>query len=381
MTDIERLKDMDYDEFETSINDIWKAVIKKVDVMITNSKDKSPHVSVDGIYDNMRLDWWTSGFWPGILWILYDMSKDEVYRQTAWDYDKRIEKCFIEKSNLHHDVGFQFLPTSVIKYKLTGDLDGKRRGYQAANFLAGRFNIAGRFLRAWNQDKIGCSIIDSSMNISLLFWAAEEFNDPRFKHIAKAHADTVLKHFIREDGSVCHIVSFNPESGDFIESLGGQGYGPDSAWSRGQAWALYGMANVYKYTGETKYLRAAQKVANYFLAALGDDYIPYWDFRAEKLDGEPKDTSAASCAASGMLEIAKHLAVEEGRLYKEKAKKILFQLTRQYSTFDKMNYEGILLEGTGNRPAGRNVNVSLIYGDYFYVESIAKLLGWENSIF
>ncbi|WP_461205132.1 glycoside hydrolase family 88 protein [Clostridium sp. DL1XJH146] len=374
-------KTMKFDEFEESLGDIWQAIIEKTDVMIANSKGKSPHVSFDGVYDDMKLDWWTSGFWPGILWIIYDMSKDEAFRKAAWDYDERIEQCFVKESNLHHDVGFQFLPTGIIKYKLTGDLDGKRRGLEAANFLAGRFNIAGNFLRAWNQDKIGWSIIDSSMNISLLFWAAEEFKDPRFKHIAKAHADTVLKYFIREDGSVCHITSFDPESGDFIEALGGQGYGPDSAWSRGQAWALYGMANVYKYTGEIKYLRAAQKVANYFLAALGDDYVPCWDFRVNDLDGEPKDTSAASCAASGMLEIAKHLPKEEGRIYREKAEKIIFALTSKYSTFDNMDYEGLLLEGTGHRPANQNVNVSLIYGDYFYVECIAKLLGWKNNIF
>ena len=359
----------------------WEKIEQKVLYMINHLGERSPHVSSKGKYDDMRHDWWTSGFWPGMLWILYDMTGKDEYKQAAWGWDEKIERCFVSPSNLHHDVGFQFLPTSVIKYKLTKDEEGKRRGLNAANFLTGRFNLAGQYLRAWNQEKTGWSIIDSTMNISLLFWASEEIKDPRFKHIACAHANTILKYFVRDDGSVCHIVNFDPDSGAFIESLGGQGYGPHSAWARGQAWALYGLANVYGYTKEIKYLRAAQKVANFFLAALSDDYVPYWDFRVCEIENEPKDTSAASCAASGLLKIASHLSEEEGRMYRDAAIKMLSALTDNYSTLDNTTYEGILLEGTGHRPANENVNVSLIYGDYFYIEAIAKLLGWKNYIF
>ncbi|SHH72414.1 glycoside hydrolase family 88 protein [Clostridium grantii] len=374
-------KNLKFEELDDNLEAISENLQSKVKHMIISMGNKSPHVGKNGIYDDMRIDWWTSGFWPGILWIMNDMTGKDIYKNAAWDFDERIEQCFVRESNLHHDVGFQFLPTAVVKYKITGDMDARRRGLNAANFLAGRFNIVGNFLRAWNQDKIGWAIIDSSMNISLLFWAAEEIKDPRFKHIAKAHADTVVRHFIREDGSVCHIGSFDPESGEFIESLGGQGYGPNSAWSRGQSWALYGMANAYKYTGDMKYLRAAQKVAHFFLASLSEDYIPCWDFRVPELQDEPKDTSAAACAASGLLEIAKHLPEEEGRMYISAAKRIIHALTKQYVTWDDMDYEGLLVEGTGNKPNNENVNVSLIYGDYFYVECIAKLLGWENNIF
>lgn len=358
----------------------WSQIVEKVDQMIPRLKGKSPHVS-RGEYDDMRLDWWTSGFWPGILWVLYDMTGKEEYRNEAWEWDQKIESCFMRDNNFHHDVGFQFLPTAVIKYKLTGDTDARRRGLQAANFLAGRFNIAGNFLRAWNQEKKGWAIIDSSMNLSILFWASEELKDPRFKYIAKAHADTVLKHFIREDGSVRHIVSFDAESGEFIEALGGQGYGPDSAWSRGQAWAIYGMANTYKYTGDIKYLRAAQRVAHFFLASLPEDDVAHWDFRVPNLEGEERDTSAAACAASGLLEIAGCLPPEEGRLYRAAAERIIKSLAASYATWNQPEYEGILREGTGNKPAGQNVNVSLIYGDYYFVEAVAKLLGWESKIF
>lgn len=363
------------------VDELWQKVICKVDCMMGRIGSTSPHVANDGKYDNQRLDWWTSGFWPGILWILFDMTGNEKYKKLAWDYDEKIEECFIKASNLHHDVGFQFLPTAVIKYKLTGDIDGYRRGIEAANFLAGRYNIKGRFIRAWNQDKIGWSIIDSSMNISLLFWAAQESDDPRFKHIATEHADTVITKFIREDGSVNHILNFDAETGDFIESLAGQGYTKDSSWSRGQAWALYGMANTYKYTKELKYLYGAQRVANYFLANLDEKNMCCWDFRVDHPQKEPRDTSAAACTASGLLEIADHLGVTKGRMYYLAALKLLLSLTENYSNIDNLEKDGFLNEATGHRPNNENINVSLIYGDYFYVEALAKLNGWKHRIF
>ncbi|KRF06602.1 glycosyl hydrolase [Paenibacillus sp. Soil766] len=363
--------------------DVWKELQVKVDRMIEQIGEKSPHVAKeDGVYDDMRIDWWTSGFWPGILWIMHEMTGQERYKEAAWEWDGKFEQASIRDNNFHHDVGFQYLPTAVIKHKLTGDKDGLRRGLQAANFLAGRFNIAGNFLRAWNQEKIGWSIVDSTMNLSILFWAAETTGDPRFEHIGRAHADTVVQKFIREDGSVNHILSFNPKTGELIESLGGQGAGPQSAWSRGAAWALHGLVNVYRFTGDTQYLKAAQRVANYFLACLPEDHVAHWDFRADaSLDNEPRDTSAASCAASGLIDLAAFLPSNEGAMYLRAAEQMLLSLTVNYGTWDKPEHQAILLEGTGNKPAGSNVNVSLIYGDYYYVEALAKLVGWNQRIF
>ncbi len=376
---------------DPSVKDQWNLITEKVDRMVLQLNGKSPHkTSADGIYDNMQDDWWTSGFWPGILWIMYDMTGKKHYMQEASLWDERLEQCWVRESNLHHDVGFQFLPTAVIKHTITGDLDARRRGLQAAVFLAGRFNLVGNFIRAWNPLKskdawnynnVGWAIIDSMMNLSLLFWASAEIGDPRFSHIAKAHADTVLKYFIREDGSVCHIGSFNPESGAFIESIGGQGYGPNSAWSRGIAWALYGMANTYRYTLEERYLQGAKRVADFFIASIEQDGIPLWDFRVENRENEPRDTSAASCAASGLLEIARLVPMEESMQYELAAKRIINALTVNYGNWNNPQHQGILRDGTGNKPAGQNINVSLIYGDYFYVEAFAKLMGWEHRIF
>lgn len=361
----------------------FRMLDQKVQQMMKLIGDKSPHVAgADGKYDDMRLDWWTSGFWPGILWIMHEMTGNEAYKTAAWRWDELLEQKMMQPNNFHHDVGFQFMPTAVIKHKLTGDEDALRRGLFAANFLAGRYNIAGRFLRAWNQEKLGWSIVDSSMNLSILFWAAEQTGDPRFTHIAKAHADTVVERFIREDGSVNHIVSFDPQTGEHIGSLGGQGAGPDSGWSRGAAWALYGMASAYRITNEIKYLRAAQRVAHYFIANLPEDSVPHWDFRAAAdLGEEPRDTSAGACAASGMLDLADLLPKVEGAIYRRTAERILLSLHRNYATWNMPEHEAILLHATGHKPADQNVDVSLIYGDYFFVEAIAKLNGWKNRIF
>lgn len=357
---------------------------EKVERMIKQIGDKTPHVArANGIYDSTDDNWWTSGFWPGMLWVMHDATGKESFRAAAWEWDAKLERCFCEHPvHLHHDVGFQFLPTAVIKYELTGDQEGLRIGLEAANFLAGRFNVNGGFIRAWNgQEALGWAIVDCMMNIPLLFWASRTTGDPRYKHIAIRHADTFLRCAIREDGSVCHILSFDPETGAFIEPLGGQGFSGSSAWSRGNAWALYGLAVAYRCTGLERYLHAAKRVAHYFVAALPEDYVPYWDFRVENIENEPRDTSAAAIAASGLLELAELVPSAERRIYNAAAERILYSLSVNYATWDNPDHEAILLQGTGHKPENANINVSLIYGDYYFVEAFAKLNGWSHRIF
>ena len=367
---------------DTYFAEIWNKVMGKVDRMAEQLGTRCPHAAgEDGKYDDMPAAWWTSGFWPGILWLADDMTGESHFRERAWGWDETIEHVMNTTLELYHDVGFQFLNTAVIKYWITGDREARRRGIAAANFLAGRFNPVGNYIRAWNEHLAGWAIVDCSMNLSLLFWAAEETKDPRYKHIAVKHADTVLEHFILADGSCRHIVSFDPETGEKMESIGGQGYGPESSWSRGQSWALYGMANTYRNTNDIRYLDAAKRVAHYFLASLPEDGVPPWDFRVPNPEHEPRDTSAAAIAASGLLEIAELVPAAESSLYHRNACRILRALTEQYGTWDMPDHEGILLGGTSHKPANSNVNVSLIYGDYFYVEALAKLNGWKRKVY
>ncbi|GAB2699718.1 glycoside hydrolase family 88 protein [Paenibacillus thermoaerophilus] len=354
----------------------------KITRMIGQIGNRVPHVAKeDGVYDHTPIDWWTSGFWPGMLWIMYDLTGKEHYREAAWGYDEALERRWLEPNRFHHDVGFQFLPTAMLKHELTGDADALRRTIFAAGVLAGRYNHEGRFIRAWNDDKTGWAIIDCTMNLSLLFQASEKTGDPRYRQTAIRHADTVLEHFVRPDGSVRHIVSFDPATGAFIEALGGQGFGPDSSWSRGQAWALYGLANVSRYTGDARYLDAAKRVAHYVLASLPEDFVPAWDFRAPDAADGPRDSSAGAIAASGLIEIAKLVPEPESDFYFRASRRMLESLATRYATWDRPEHQAILLQGTGHKPAGQNVNVSLIYGDYYFVEAYAKLAGWKRHVF
>ncbi|MEC0201342.1 glycoside hydrolase family 88 protein [Paenibacillus lautus] len=368
-------------QHELDLDMWWNCARLKVDRMLARNLELAPHAAKDGEYDGLTLDNWISGFWPGMLWIFYDMTGEAKYLEAAWEWDIRMERLTLEESRFHHDVGFQYLPTAVLKYKLTGDEDGRRRGLAAANFLAGRFNLAGQYIRAWNKDLPGWAIIDCLMNLSLLYWAAEEGGDPRFRHVANAHANMALEHMIRADGSTCHVAVFDPESGELLEYKGWQGYAPDSCWSRGNAWALYGMANAYRFTNNKDFLYAAERVAHHFIASLQGHGVPPWDFRVPNPDTEPRDTSAAAIAASGLLELAALTTPEVGAVYRTAAERIVLALSTEYAAFQAPEHEGILFGGTGHKPADTNINVSLIYGDYYYVEALAKLRGWTHRVF
>ncbi|MFC5650684.1 glycoside hydrolase family 88 protein [Paenibacillus solisilvae] len=363
-------------------SELLERLDRKAERMTALIGDKSPHFAGgDGKYDNSSTDWWTSGFWPGLLWVMHDMTGKALYKEAAWKWDQELEQWFTKETRLHHDVGFQFLATAVIKYQLTGDADSRRRGITAANYLASRFNPAGQFIRAWNGDRIGWAIVDCMMNISLLFWASRETKDPRYKQIAIRHAETTMEHGIREDGSAKHIICFDPESGAYIENLSGQGDAADSAWSRGTAWALHGFANTYRNTGDARFLNAAKRIAHFFIASLPEDHVPYWDFRLESFEGQPRDSSAAAIAASGLIEIADAVPAKEKQVYLGAAERILQSLDKHYAAWDQPDHEAILLHGTGSKPSDFCVDGSLIYGDYYFVEAAAKLNGWKHRMY
>ena len=276
-------------------------------------------------------------------------------------------------------MGFVWLLSSGIHYKINKNGDSKRRLLQMAYYLAGRFNINGRFIRAWdsddgNEENIGIAIIDCMMNLPLLFWASNEIGDPRFSHIAKAHADTVSKYFIDDDGAVRHICRFDQNTGEFIKAKGGQGYSETSAWSRGAAWAIYGFAMAYKYTNEEKYLDISKKVCKFFVSQLDNDCVPAWDFRADNKN--IKDASAGAIAASGMIELARYTGDNS---YKCHAENIINGICEHCVCFDASR-QAIVTKSTANLPANENVEVGIIYGDYYFAEAVLKLNDDKYSI-
>jgi len=365
----------------------WMKALAKTQRNVKRIKDGFPHASQNGTYELEAPHWWTAGFWPGMLWLLYKGSRDEELRAAAEACEQRLDDVLNDYVRLDHDLGFMWTLTSMASYKLTGNETSKIRALKAANYLAARFNIKGRYIRAWNpwregEDNAGLAIIDCSMNTPLLFLASEISGDPRYRHVAEAHMDTVVRDFVRPDGSVYHIIRYDPATGERLEGLGGQGYAPESAWSRGTAWALYGLTLAYHHTGKQIYLDTAKSVAHFFLANLPEDHVPYWDFRAPDEARIYRDSSAGACAASGLLLLAEKAGRVEASVYRAPAQRILESLYRNYGAWDDENEEGLILHGTSHVPEGRNIDVPLIYGDYFFVEGLARLQGqgpfyWE----
>ncbi|CAM4396745.1 unsaturated chondroitin disaccharide hydrolase [Paenibacillus endophyticus] len=359
------------------VEEAWQQVISKISRTSHSIGASFPNGSANGHYDRSSPHDWVAGFWPGLLWLVYRETKDDRFKQIAVECERQISQTLWAFDQLHHDVGFMFGLSSINQYLLLEDEEAKRHALMAASLLAGRFNAAGGFIRAWpnwgGEDHSGWAIIDCLMNLPLLYWASQEINDPRYRHIADIHADTVLREFLLEDGSVHHIVSFNPETGERIEALAGQGYAADSAWARGAAWALYGFARCYSYTGKVKYAIAAKRVATFFLDHLPVDNVPYWDFRLPEFgDDAPRDSSAAAIAASGLIELAEGLPGVEGEMYKQRAADILRSLHENYGAWDS-NEEGLLLHATGYFDKGIYVDAPLIYGDYYFAEALLKL--------
>ena len=359
---------------------IAEKIYEKMKMSAVRSKDKVPYLTVNGMFDDWsdRIDWWTNGFYGGQLWQMYHAYGDEIFRQVAENIENKLDRSLMNYMGIDHDSGFKWLLTAVASYKLTNSERSKNRGLLAAANLAGRFNLAGKFIRAWNswggEQNQGWAIIDCMMNLPLLYWAAKETNDPRFSHIAKAHADTAIKAFVRENGSVNHIVQFDANTGEMLGTLGGQGKEIGSSWTRGQAWAVYGFALSYRHTKDEKYLETAKKIATYFASCIPESGLIPVDFcQNEEIDWE--DSTAAAIAACGMLEIENYAAEAEKPFFHETAMKLLKALEEKRSNWDTS--ADYMLENGSVAYHDEKHNFPIIYGDYFFTEAIFKLCGKE----
>ena len=367
------------------IDEIWEKIDKKLQKTAISAREKLPYTTKDGIWEDMRekdVNWWTNGFWGGTMWLMYDATGNEEYKKTAIRSEELLDAAFKRYDELHHDVGFMWHLTAGANYRLTGDKNAYTRDMYAANILSGRFNSKAGYIRAWNDiekdgDRSGYAIIDCMMNIPLLYWASKESKDDRFKSVAMAHADKTLKYHVREDGSVNHIVNYNPVTGEVEELLHGQGSHVGSSWTRGQAWGLYGFTLSYMHTKEERYLNTAKKIANYFIAACCDDYLPKCDFRSPE---EPLyyDASAGMIAACGLLELAKLLDENEGRMYYNAAVNMIKAAVDTHADFSD-DSEALMHNGTEAYTFGRK-NFDMIYTDFFFVEAMNKLKGFNTFL-
>ncbi|MDD6052010.1 MAG: glycoside hydrolase family 88 protein [Clostridiales bacterium] len=338
-----------------------------------------PYKSENGHWVTSPYDgnsWWTGGFWPALMWQLYAMTGEEAYMAEARRAEEMLTAEFRSFTYLNHDVGFMYLLSCGADYKLTGNAQAKTDTLHAANLLLGRFNPVG-YIRAWNEPyKMGYAIIDCMMNLSLLFWATRETGDPRFAHVAKIHADTTLREFVRPNGSCSHIIEFDPQDGKRVQEHPGQGYTLGSSWSRGQAWGLYGFTLAYLNTRDERYLDAATRIAAYFVDHIRPDGLTNCDF-CQPAGEERIDNIAGACAACGLLELAK---ITGDAAWRTAAERLVDGLLDHCCDWTDGSC-GILTHCTASYHddgAGRHTNIT--YGDYFLVEALAKLNGTDPML-
>lgn len=319
---------------------------------------------------------WTSGFYPGILWYMYDITADEKWKDEAIKRTEVFEDFqFITE---HHDIGFMMFPAYGNGYLLGGKKEYKDILLTSAASLASRFNPNVGTIKSWSNKmhprwKEHITIIDNMLNLELLFWAAKNGGDKKFYDIAVTHAETTMKNHFRDDLTSWHVLEYDSLTGDVLNRHTKQGYADDSRWSRGQAWGIYGYTMVYRETGDKKFLEFAKKITDKYLSLLPGDMIPYWDFDASDLQNQERDASAAAVVASGLIELS--TLVEEQELkekYLNAAVKMLESLSSEaYSGYGKS--DAFLLHSTGAKPLGHEIDVALIYADYYYIEALDRL--------
>lgn len=324
---------------------------------------------------------WTSGFWPGILWYMYEFSGDERLRNAAHNWTMPLAKIK-DRGVKNHDLGFMIFCSFGNAYRLTGDIKYKEYILETADSLATLFNPNTGTILSWpGRKRIGNvdisgrinhnTIIDNMMNLELLFWASKNGGNPELYEIAKSHAQATMRDFIRKDYSSYHVVVYDSLTGDVGHRITHQGFANESMWARGQAWGIYGFTVAYRETGLQEFLVTAMNMAQVFINRLPEDYVPFWDFDAPDIPNAEKDASAAAVAASAMLELSTLIEDTEKQFwFREKAYKILESLSRNYLS-DGSNH-AVLWHSTGNKNSNSEVDVPIIYADYYFIEALLR---------
>ncbi len=332
----------------------------------------SPRTFEGGKLKLVRSNDWTSGFFPGILWFLYDYTKDEKWLKQAQIFTAKIAKE--QYNTTTHDLGFMIYCSFGNGYRLTKDENYKKTIIQAARSLSTRFNAKAGVIRSWDHNKDKWKypvIIDNMMNLELLFEATKLTGDSSFYKIAVSHANHTMINHYRPNYSSYHVVDYDPETGKVIKKNTAQGYSDESAWARGQAWGLYGYTMCYRETGDKRYLAQAQNIAKFIFnnPTLPKDLIPYWDYDDPAIPNVSRDVSAAAIMSSALYELSTY---SKGNDYKEKANTILANLSNDYKAPLNTNGDFILLHSTGNKPGKSEIDVPINYADYYYLEALLR---------
>ncbi len=317
---------------------------------------------------------WCSGFWPGILWYSYEATGKVEFKLAAEKFDKELIPLSLNKAS-DHDLGFQFFCSFGNGYRLTKDEHYKKVLLATADTLATLYHPKVGTILSWpgaykpNHN----TIIDNMINLELLFWAAKNGGSKRLKDIAVSHALKTMKNHFREDYSAYHVVIYDKDTGKKIKGITHQGYSDSSMWARGQAWAIYGFTMCYRETGNKKFLKFAQKVSEVYLNNLPAGLIPYWDFNDLAIPNAPYDASAAAITASALLELSTMVKDKlQAQKYRLKAEEMLIRLSSaDFQSRDRNS--AFLLHSTGHKPNNSEIDTSIIYADYYYLEALLRL--------
>lgn len=337
-----------------------------------------PRSVKNGMIHTVNTGDWTSGFFSGSLWYLYEYTHDTSWLSAAKKYTHVLEK---EKYNKWtHDLGFMLYCSYGNGYRLTAEPSYKDILLQGAKTLCTRYRPAVGCIKSW-EPWGGMNfpvIIDNMMNLEYLFWAARTSGDSSFYNISLTHANTTIKNHFRTDYSTYHVVDYDSIDGHVIRKRTAQGAFDESSWARGQSWGLYGYTLMYRETNDKKYLEQAVQIADYIIKMLPADYIPYWDYSVAQDGSEPRDASAAAIASSALFELCNYVSEPKAKEYYGVAEKMLFSLsTPEFLAVPGENNHFIVKHCTGHKPANSEIDVPLIYADYYYIEALLRYLKFK----
>ena len=339
--------------------------------------------NTDGTIKTNSARGWISGFFPANIWFLYEYTRDPKWLDMARRRTAPLDT--LRRYTKTHDLGFMVGCPCAAAYRLTGEEAYRQLLIDASDALLTRFSPAVGLIRPWDNKNGDPNpyrvIIDNMMNLEMLFTVSKLTGDKRYYDIAVCHADNTLKNHVRPDNSCFHIVCYDAETGRVTGQRGGQGYSAASAWSRGQSWALYGFTMCYRETGDPSYLDRAVKCAEYFInhPRLPEDLVPYWDYDAPGIPDEPRDASAAAITASALLELAKYAPGKE-KSYYGTARKILTSLASDRYLIPAGKKCGFLIDhSVGSKPSGSQVDVPIIYGDYYFLEALLRIKNYKTQ--
>lgn len=362
---------------EDFIDGAIRKALWKIDRNIAQLGELFPEPATKNLsYNPIKNIEWTNGFWTGILWLAFELTNDDKYKNLAMKHvDSFLHRVENRIELDHHDLGFLYSLSCVSAYKLTGSDDARKASILAADKLMERWQEKGQFIQAWGE--VGEDyrlIVDCLLNIPLLYWAHEETGKEEYKVAADLHYMTTLNNALREDASAYHTYYFDNVTGNPLYGKTRQGYSDDSSWARGQAWIIYGIALNHSYVPNEANFEIYSSVTNYFLNRLPKDFVSYWDLIFGDGSGQSRDSSATAIAICGMNEMNKYLPESNDLkdIYKRAQHAMLGSLIRNY-TENKTDSVGALInEGVYSWHSGKGVGEGNVWGDYFYLEALVR---------